>query len=103
MITIEPSSTITFQDFLNYNWIPNPNPTDTGLFTGFGYNPTDEHDYNIIKSSNPAQVWTLLKDGNTETDYHVYSGFFEPSTDIICYILTNEPAQQGNIKVLQPV
>lgn len=103
MITIEPASTIQFLEFLNYNWIPNPNLNTTGFFTGFGYNPNDEQDYKTIQESNPNQVWTLLKDGDTEEDYHFYSGFFPLSDDVNCYILTQEPASSLNIKVLQPV
>jgi hypothetical protein len=59
MITIEPASTIQFLEFLNYNWIPNPNLNTTGFFTGFGYNPNYEQDYKIIQESNPNQVWTV--------------------------------------------
>ena len=103
MITIEPASIIPFQEFLNYNWIPNPNENTTEYFSGFGYNPNDAKDYNTIKESNPLIVWSLLKDGETDDDYHFYSGFFEKSDDVDCYVLTNEPAPSLNIQVALPV
>lgn len=104
MFNIEPASTILFQDFLNYSWIPNPNENSAEFFNGFGYNPADEQDYKTIQESNSNHVWSLLKDGQFLNDYHFYSGFFENNDDdVICYILTKEPAPSLNIKVSQPV
>lgn len=103
MITIEPASTITFLDLLNYAWIPNHNEKSAEFFNGFGYNPNDAQDYKVIQESNPNYVWTLLKDGDTEEDYHFYSGFFPLTDDVKGYILTQKPASSLNIKVALPV
>ena len=100
MITQEQiTGTIPFVDFINHHWKAN---TIDSPFNGYGYDAKNAKDYEYITDyavNNPLNVWTLMK--SYDGEYHFYSGYHENNEDVFCYIITETPANDNNIQVLQ--